>query len=168
MGFLGGITERLLGGTDNSAQKGQIRANQEIQDYVRQQTGIARGDVLQYSPMGDYARNAGYNQGLGLVQEGNVLAQHQLLAGMPQFQNAILGLPYNNSALQPMQVGQGGFQPSVQLPNFEPPQQYPQQGPAPQAAPQQRPPQEQSPWADLVAQMFSGGGPQSNYLGGIF
>lgn len=39
-------------------------------------------------------------------QQGNVLAQQQISRGLPQIQNALLGLPTDLSGFQPQQIGQ--------------------------------------------------------------
>lgn len=114
MGFLSGLTEKVFGGTDNSAQKAQQQANARSQAWIEQQAALARGDANYLYPQGDYARNQGINAAMALMgqampyqmgsfQNGNVAAQNLLLAGMPQYQNAILGMPVNNQALQPYQ-----------------------------------------------------------------
>ena len=105
----------FLGGTDNSAQKEQQKANERTQQFIREQAALARGDAGNLYAGGDYARNTGVNAAMGLMgnsmptqmgmfQDGNVSAQMQLLAGLPQFQNAILGMPVNNQALQPTRL----------------------------------------------------------------
>lgn len=134
MGFLSGLTEKVFGGTDNSAQKAQMAANQRTQEYIERMAGLARGDANALYSAGDYARNQGINAAMalmgrsmptqmGMFQDGNVSAQMQLLAGMPQYQNAILGMPVNNQALQPYRAAMPD--PSsyrVQLPDFGQPQ----------------------------------------------
>ena len=96
---------------------------------------LGRGDANALYPAGDYARNASINAAMALMgqsmptqmgtyQDGNVAAQMQYLAGMPQYQNAILGMPVNNAALQPYRSAMpdpASYQ--VQLPNFNQPQQ---------------------------------------------
>jgi len=115
MGFLSGLTEKVFGGTDNSAQKAQQQANARSQAFIEEQARLARGDANYLYPQGDYARNQGINAAMalmgnsmptqmGLYQDGNVSAQMQLLAGLPQFQNAILGMPVNNQAYQPTRL----------------------------------------------------------------
>jgi hypothetical protein len=130
MGFLSGVTEKLFGGTDNSAQKAQQAANAKSQAYIEQQSQLARGDANYLYPQGDYARNQGINAAMalmgqsmptqmGMFQDGNVSAQMQLLAGLPQYQNAILGMPVNNQALQPTRLNMpdaSSYQ--QQLPSF--------------------------------------------------
>lgn len=169
MGFLSGITEKIFGGTDNSAQKGQQEANQRSQAFIEEQARLARGDANYLYPQGDYARNQGINAAMalmgramptqmGLFRDGNISAQRQLLAGLPQYQNAILGMPVNNQALQPTQLSMPD--PSAyqqRLPDFGM-QQAPQQGQSwgiPQAAQVQQQPQNQqvSDWV----RMLSGG-----------
>lgn len=65
------------------------------------------------------ALNQGTRQQLRTGREGNVLAQETLLAGLPQFQNAILGQPTDLSGLQAQSVT---FDPSFlnqQVPKFQ-------------------------------------------------
>jgi hypothetical protein len=115
MGFLSGLTEKVFGGTDNSAQKAQQQANARSQAFIEEQARLARGDANYLYPQGDYARNQGINAAMalmgsamptqmGMFQDGNVSAQMQLLAGLPQYQNAILGAPVNYGALQPTRL----------------------------------------------------------------
>lgn len=115
MGFLSGLSEKLFGGTDNSAQKAQMAANQKSQEYIERMMNLGRGDANALYSQGDFARNQGINAAMalmgnsmptqmGMFQDGNVSAQMQLLAGLPQYQNAILGMPVDNSALQPTRL----------------------------------------------------------------
>lgn len=190
MGFLSGVTEKLFGGTDNSAQKMQQQANQKSQAWIEQMAALGRGDANALYPAGDYARNTGINAAMalmgqsmpaqmGMFQDGNVSAQMQLLAGMPQYQNAILGQPVNNQALQPYRSAMPD--PSsyrTQLPDFGQPQQpaagqpwqwqNPNQAPVQaQQMPQQQLPQQQPQQGGLppnagippnMLAMFLGGG----------
>jgi len=130
MGFLSGLTEKVFGGTDNSAQKEQIKANAASKAYTEAMAKQSAAQANYLYSQGDYARNTGINAAMGLMgnnmptqmgmyQNGNVAAQQQLLAGLPQYQNAILGMPVNNNALQPYV----GAMPSpesyrTQLPSF--------------------------------------------------
>ena len=60
-------------------------------------------------------------QQLSTFRQGNLAAQEQLLAGLPQIQNALLGLPTDLSTLQPRQ---STFDPSFtqqKLPFFQSP-----------------------------------------------
>jgi len=105
----------FLGGSNKDAMKEQMKANERTQAFIREQAALARGDAGNLYPAGDYARNTGINSAMslmgnamptqmGLYQDGNVAAQMQLLAGMPQYQNAILGMPVNNQAMQPTRL----------------------------------------------------------------
>jgi len=130
MGFLSGLTEKVFGGTDNSQQKLQQAANAKTQAWIEQQAALARGDANYLYPQGDYARDTGINAAMalmgnsmptqmGMYQNGNIAAQQMLLAGMPQYQNAILGMPVNNQALQPYQSAMPDSSAyKQQLPNF--------------------------------------------------
>lgn len=155
-----GMFGSFLGGSDNKAQKEIQKDNAKRQAFLEQQALLARGDSMGLYPQGDYARNTTYNDALALLgqsapvdlsmyQNGNVAAQNIYAAGMPQYQNAVLGMPVNNAAIQPyvgMMPNASMYQ--TQLPDFgtvsssqAPPAasltwQQPQ--PAPQAAPQQQ------------------------------
>lgn len=68
-------------------------------------------------------------QVLGMGQQGNVNAQNTLLAGLPQYQNAILGQPVDYSGFQPTQLDVDyGFLENAQTPWMA--QQQAQQQPA--------------------------------------
>ena len=109
------IIKTLFGGSDSSSQKAQVRANTETQQFIEQQALIARGDALALFPQAQASRAAGFESALDIFrqtipsqidvfQQGNVGAQQALIAGMPQFQNAILGLPTDMSAFQPQRL----------------------------------------------------------------
>jgi len=169
----------FFSGTDSSAAKNQQKDNAQRQAFLQQQAALARGDTFALYPAGDYARNSSYDAALalmgqsaprelGMFQGGNVAAQNLYLQGMPQHQNAILGMPVNNQALQPYQ--QTLPDPSsyrTQLPDFgslgtatPPPTgatQWTQ--PPPQQQPQQFNPQQMMQMANTynnVAPMFGG------------
>ena len=115
MSIFGDIKDTLFGGTDDSAQKKQIKANDRTQEFIEESRDQARSDVFALQPYSDQAFQRGYQssadmygdsieQQLRLLGDGNYAAQQQLLAGMPQYQNAILGNPIDNSALQPVRL----------------------------------------------------------------
>ncbi len=129
MGLFSGITEKIFGGTDNSAQKEQIKQNKASREFTEAQLAQSREDINSLYPRGDQARNDSYNAALALMgqsipeqsrlfQQGNVGAQQQLLSGVPSYQSAIMGTPYQYN-MQPMALQQSPasmFQ--VQLPQF--------------------------------------------------
>ena len=57
-------------------------------------------------------------QQFGTFQAGNVGAQGALLAGLPQFQSAILGLPTDLSGMQPQRLAVDTSFAQQQLPAF--------------------------------------------------
>lgn len=111
MGFL----DTLFGGTDTSAQESQIQSNREAQEFIRERAAEARRDVLALFPGIEQNQLTGIQgafdvlgqtipQQVGAFQAGNVGAQQTLLAGLPQQQNALLGLPTDLSGLQAQQI----------------------------------------------------------------
>lgn len=114
-----------------SAQKDQ---NQRSEEFIREQAEAARKDILPLFGAAQQNRQLGAQQALdifgealpqqaGLFREGNVRAQQALLAGLPQFQNAILGLPTDTSFLQPRQLSTDFSFAQQQLPQFQTSQQ---------------------------------------------
>lgn len=115
MGFFSGISEKIFGGTDNSAQKETLKSNERRQQFIEDQTGLAIQDIAQLYPMGDQYRNDAYNKAMALIgnaaipqmdyfQQGNVGAQQMLINSMPQYQNALFGMPVDYSQFQPVQM----------------------------------------------------------------
>ena len=112
---MGSIVDTLFGGVDKSSLKQQKKANEELRKLIGEGAAGARQDVLDIFPSAEGARTAGFQgaldvlgqtipQQFGTFQAGNVGAQQALLAGLPQFQNAILGLPTDLSGLQPQTI----------------------------------------------------------------
>ena len=130
--MFGGIVEKVLGGTDNSAQKEQIRANERSREFIEEQTGLAIRDAASLYPAGDQYRTDSYNAALKLLgdsvipqmdyfQRGNVGAQQTLINAMPQYQNALFGYPIDYGQFQAVNLGlpdQSAFQ--VQMPEYGP------------------------------------------------
>lgn len=128
------VVDTLFGGTDKSSLKSQKKANKDTQNFIRQQMGQSRDDIMGLWPGISQNRNMGYQQALDMFgqampqqmdmfQQGNMGAQSTLLAGLPQFQNAILGLPTDMSALQPRQINYDTSWMQQQLPDFQSPAQ---------------------------------------------
>lgn len=91
------------------AQQAQNRDNQE---FIERQASNTRRDAVPLYDSAQYNRDASGNAALGVVGDsmrqqidttarGNYFAQEALLAGLPQIQNAILGMPIDGAALQP-------------------------------------------------------------------
>lgn len=112
MGLFDGITDTLFGGTDDSSAKATSKDNAKRQQFVEDQTAQAQGDANRLYGQSRLPLLQGYQaamdaiggttkQQIDTTARGNYFGQEALLAGMPQFQNAILGNAVDNSALQP-------------------------------------------------------------------
>jgi hypothetical protein len=104
----------------DKATKAQVKAGDKASGQIAASTAQARGDLFKLSPAAQQNAQRGYQGALdvfsqslpqqaGQFQAGNVAAQNQLLAGMPQFQNAILGAPVDYSQFQATQLEQPNF-----------------------------------------------------------
>ena len=124
------VTDTLFGGTDNSSQKRQLAQNEQAKELIAEQAGIARGDIMNLYPAADASRNMGFQAALdimgqaapqqfGAFQQGNVGAQQALLSGLPQMQNAIMGIPTDLSGLQPQTIDYSTDFAQQQLPQFQ-------------------------------------------------
>mgnify|MGYP001823588692 CR=1 FL=1 len=109
------IVKGIFGGTDRSAQNAQIAANREAAEFAKEMGAQARGDVLAIAPGIEQARLGGFQaaldllgqtipQQLGAFQQGNIAAQQQLASGLPQFQAALLGQPFDFGTFAPSQI----------------------------------------------------------------
>lgn len=123
------------GGTDKSAQNAQIASNEQtlaLQDKLAQQ---ARRDVSMLFPAAQDNYLAGQQAALNIFGEaaprqadaflqGNMGAQQQISRGLPQMQNALMGMPVDYSAFQPTAIqADTSWMQNVQMPQFTTPQQ---------------------------------------------
>lgn len=110
MGLFSGITDTLFG-DPNQGLNAQQKSNKRSQEFTEAQAKQAREDAVNLYASAADPLQRGYQGALdalgGAMREqitnasqGNFYAQQALLAGMPQYQNAILGMPVDNSALQ--------------------------------------------------------------------
>ena len=115
----------VIGAVANrSSTNKAISAQQQAGDKASAQLGAAtdkaRDDLFKLYPASQQNMQQGYQGALDVFkqtlpqqanqfQSGNVAAQNQLLAGMPQFQNAILGGPVDYSQFQATQLQQPDF-----------------------------------------------------------
>ena len=117
MGF---IRDNFLGGAEKRAAKDIVKGQEAGQDFIRQGTAQARGDIQNIFPMAQQALQGGFQgaanifgqaipQQADVFQQGNVAAQQQIAQGLPQFQNAILGRPVDFGQFQPVQLQQPDF-----------------------------------------------------------
>jgi len=106
---------KMFGGADKSGAKMQKKFNNKLIDQIYEQAGLARNDITSLWPSSMNARASGTQgaldvlggtipQQLSAYQQGNVSAQQQLINGMGQYQNAIMGLPVNYGSFQPQQI----------------------------------------------------------------
>ncbi len=114
----------VSGVVGNNSSKRAVSAQVDAGDKSSQQlaasTAQARNDLFKLFPAAQQNTQQGYQGALdvfkqalpqqaGVFQAGNVAAQNQLLAGMPQYQNAILGAPVDYSQFQATQLEQPSF-----------------------------------------------------------
>jgi len=110
------VVKTVFGGTDDSAQKAQTSANKSSQAFIERNTAQAKQDALRLTGAAQEQLQQGFQGAAGVLagalpqqlqalQGGNVAAQRALLAGAPQFQNAILGLPAGLSGVPTAQPG---------------------------------------------------------------
>ena len=124
---VGAIASDRAGSKAASATRDSTNAASQATQRAADQ---ARGELMQLFPAAQENAQAGFQGALDVFgqslpaqtqafQQGNVNAQQQLLAGLPQIQNAILGGNVDLSALQPSSIDTsnlGFFQ--QQLPEF--------------------------------------------------
>jgi hypothetical protein len=138
-----GFFSDLFGGTDDSAQKGQLRQNRESIDFTKEMRDRATADVNRMFPQAMDSARGGFDAALGvlrdspdvqreIVRSGNLQARNTQRAGLNQVQNAILGLPIDMGAFaeptnQGMMTGTERFA-DTQLPPSSMEQQPMQQG----------------------------------------
>ena len=116
-GVLGAITSR---NSTKSAIKSTEKAADKSSAQLQAAQAAARNDLFKLFPAAQQNAQQGYQGALDVFkqtlpqqantfQAGNVAAQNQLLAGMPQYQNAILGAPVDYSRFQATQLQQPNF-----------------------------------------------------------
>jgi len=165
---MGDVVKSLFGGTDDSAQKAQIRANARTEGTTRELGDLARADVRALFPASQInqqrASQAALDvfgqsipEQLSVFRQGNVGAQRALSRALPQFQNALLGDQIDFSQFAPQKLKFDASFARQQLPTFA-------TGTGPAAAARARglPPPQAAPQFSGVAQgVFGGrGGPQ--------
>lgn len=141
---MGDLVKTIFGGTDDSAQKAQTRANARSQEFIEQQTGLARGEAKQLFDRSQRQSAEGIQQAIGAVRAGNVEAQDRLRFGAQQAQSAILGLPVatgpQTSFVIPQNFQLPGALQGIQAPQVFGLDQFRQQ--TPQIAGELQPPQQ--------------------------
>ena len=111
MGLFKSVSDALFG-DPNQALNATQKDNKRRQAFIEEQTALARGDTNRLYRDSMQPLKQGYQaaidalggtlkQQIDTSARGNYYGQEALLSGLPQFQNAILGNPVDNSALQP-------------------------------------------------------------------
>lgn len=127
---LGAVSSR---NASKRAVKSQDKARESAVTETNKSTAQARQDLFNLFPAAEQRAQQGFQGALDVFgqalpaqaqvfQQGNVAAQQQLLSGLPQFQNAILGGNVDFSQLQPTQLQQ----PDLSFFQQQLPQQLPQ------------------------------------------
>ena len=104
---------------DKSASA-QNKANELAASETRRATNEARSDINRLFPLAQQAGQQGFQSAMDVFgqsapqqaqafQGGNVAAQQQILAGLPQIQNALMGNQIDYSQFQPYQAQQPSF-----------------------------------------------------------
>ena len=113
----------------NAAQSATNTSNAQIA-ATKEATAEARRDLFRLYPAAEANSQKGYQSALDVFgqfmpqqantfQQGNVAAQNQILAGMPQAHNALMGGQVDYSQFQPTQID---YNPSIfqqQLPAYQ-------------------------------------------------
>ena len=117
----GALLGAAIGSKSNSkASKAQQAGADAATAETRRAANEARADIFKLFPASQDALSTGYQgaanifgqsapQQADIFQQGNVAAQQQITAGMPQFQNAILGGQVDYNQFQPTQLEQPDF-----------------------------------------------------------
>lgn len=103
--------------SSKDAIKSAERQKAASQAYIEKQIANARSDIFKLFPAAQESRQAGLQAGLDMYkqaypamqntfQQGNVQAQQALIQGLPQMQNAIMGLPVDMSGFKAVQLQQ--------------------------------------------------------------
>ena len=112
IGALGASQDRKQ---SKKALKTQQAQNASNAKFLAKQTAKAEGQITNLFGASQSNQQEGFKRALEILgqtipqqlstfQQGNVGAQEQLLAGLPQIQNALLGRQVDLSGLQPKQV----------------------------------------------------------------
>lgn len=114
-GLFGTAASAAINKPDDSAQKAQMAANQRSQAFIEDQAlkaENASGRLFDSSAANLLAGNSAaanlykdaFNPQMDTSNQGYNNAQNQIYRGMPQIQNALMGLPIDYAAFQPQQI----------------------------------------------------------------
>lgn len=126
---MGKVVKGVFGGGETKQQRHQGRVEETNRAFSKEQAAQARADALGISTAGNQNRNQGFQAALDVLgqtipqqfrafSEGNVGAQGNLLSGLDQFRNSILGGQVDLSQITPQGINvETGFA-QQQLPAF--------------------------------------------------
>lgn len=179
----GALLGSVVGSNASSkASKAQQAGADKAAAETRRAADEARADLFKLFPASQDALSTGYKgaadifgqsapQQADIFQQGNVAAQRQIAAGMPQFQNAILGGQIDYNQFQPTQLQQPDFS-FMQNQQFEAPDPFnPNYGMTDEEIQNATAQNPRSPWAvniPPVGTIYSPQNNQANMLGGGF
>lgn len=114
-GLFASAASSAINRPDDSAQNAQLAANERSQEYIQDQSAkaersgeklfdLAQQNLLTGNSASFNLQKDAFNPQLDAINQGNYNAQSQIAGGLPQIQNALLGLPIDYSAFQPKQV----------------------------------------------------------------
>ena len=123
---IGGVAQNVA---SKKASKAQGKASDASLAYTKEAADQARGDLFKLYPAAQDNARAGFQGAMdifgqtvpqqgNLIQQGNVGAQQQLLAGLGQSRNALLGGQFDPSQLQPVTLNANYDFASQQLPQL--------------------------------------------------
>lgn len=114
-GLFGSAASGAINKPDDSAQKAQIAANERSQQFIEDQAlkaENAAGRLFDSSARNLLAGNGAamslykdaLNPQMDTLNQGYSNAQNQISRGLPEIQNALMGLPIDYAAFQPQQI----------------------------------------------------------------
>lgn len=127
---MGGLVKSIFGGKDKSAQREQIKANAGDRQLFEKLATESQANAKALMGSADTNRNMALQQSLNLLggtiptrldafQQGNVGAQKQIIGGLPLIQQAVMGMPLDMSALNPVSVNYNTDYAQQTLPQFQ-------------------------------------------------
>jgi len=128
------IKDTFFGGAEKKAAKATQRGIESGQKRIEEGNKQAREDIFNLFPSAEANSQKGYQSALDVFgqfmpqqaqtfQQGNVAAQNQILAGMPQAHNALMGGQVDYSQFQPTQLDYDASMFQQQLPDYQTSQQ---------------------------------------------
>ena len=114
----------------SDATQAAVDQRNQSQAFIEKNMNQARNDILNLYPSIQDSQRQGFNASLDLYKksipmrmnaftQGNIGAQNQIIKGLPQIQNALLGRKIDTSGFQPQSIGYSGDTSLPQSPQFQ-------------------------------------------------